>query len=159
MRVRRRVVQLDRRAETVRDEDGVRERFGVGPASIPDYLALVGDSADGFPGLPGWGAKSAAAVLARYGHLEEIPDDPADWDVAVRGAARLAAALARGARGGGAVPRPGDAAHATRRACSRTGVGELRWRGPAAGLARPLRRARRARTCSPARTSSPAARG
>jgi 5'-3' exonuclease len=90
------VVQLDRRAGTVRDAAGVRERFGVGPESIPDYLALVGDSADGFPGLPGWGAKSAAALLSRYVHLEEIPDDEAGWDVAVRGAARLGAALRTG---------------------------------------------------------------
>ena len=68
-----RVVQLDRRKGVVFDDAGVREKFGVAPESIPDYLGLVGDSADGFPGLPGWGAKSAAAVLARYGHLEEIP--------------------------------------------------------------------------------------
>lgn len=91
-----RVVQLDRRAEAVRDEDGVRERFGVDPASIPDYLALVGDSADGFPGLPGWGAKSAAALLARWGTIEAIPADPGDWDVTVRGAARLSAVLEEG---------------------------------------------------------------
>jgi 5'-3' exonuclease len=91
-----RVVQLDRRAGTTRGEAGVRERFGVPPASIPDYLALVGDAADGFPGLPGWGARSAAALLARYGRLEAIPDDPAQWDVAVRGAARLAATLSAG---------------------------------------------------------------
>ena len=89
-----RVVQLDRRANTVRDEEGVIEKFGVSPASIPDYLALVGDSADGFPGLPGWGAKSAAAVLFRYGRLDAIPDDPAQWDVSVRGAAGLGATLA-----------------------------------------------------------------
>ena len=91
-----RVVQLDRRAGAVRDAAGVRERFGVDPASIPDYLALVGDAADGFPGLPGWGAKSAAALLARWGSVEAIPEDPADWDVAVRGAARLAASLQEG---------------------------------------------------------------
>jgi 5'-3' exonuclease len=90
------VFQLDRRAGTVRDAAGVREKFGVGPESIPDYLALVGDSADGFPGLPGWGAKSAAALLSRYVHLEEIPDEEADWDVAVRGAARLAGVLRAG---------------------------------------------------------------
>ena len=90
------VVQLDRRAGTVRDAAGVRERFGVGPESIPDYLALVGDSADGFPGLPGWGAKSASALLSRYVHLEAIPDDEAVWDVAVRGAARLGAAFRAG---------------------------------------------------------------
>src|SRR5207247_1748245 len=68
-----RVVQLDRRTKELRNESGVRQKFGVSPASIPDWLALVGDSADGFPGLPGWGAKSAAAVLARYQHLEQIP--------------------------------------------------------------------------------------
>jgi len=89
------VVQLDRRnGGHVIDEAGVRERFGVGPASIPDYLALVGDSADGFPGLPGWGAKSTASVLARYEHLDAIPDNPRDWTVEVRGAAKLAATLA-----------------------------------------------------------------
>jgi 5'-3' exonuclease len=88
-----RVVQLDRRAKTFRNEAGVREKFGVGPASIPDYLGLVGDSADGFPGLPGWGAKTAAAVLARYEHLEDIPKDASGWDVPVRGATRLAATL------------------------------------------------------------------
>ena len=92
------VVQLDRRkGGQVIDEAGVRERFGVSPGSIPDYLALVGDSADGFPGLPGWGAKSTATVLARYEHLDAIPDDAADWEVEVRGAAKLASTLA-GAR-------------------------------------------------------------
>jgi len=89
-----RVVQLDRRTREVRDEAGVREKFGVPPASIPDWLALVGDSADGYPGLPGWGAKSAATVLARYGHLEAIPKLAMEWDVPVRGAMRLAATLA-----------------------------------------------------------------
>jgi 5'-3' exonuclease len=89
-----RVVQLDRRRREIRDEAGVRRKFGVPPASIPDWLALVGDAADGYPGLPGWGAASAAAVLARYEHLERIPDRAADWDVSVRGAARLAATLA-----------------------------------------------------------------
>lgn len=87
------VVQLDRRKGLVSGPDEVRERFGVSPESIPDYLALVGDTADGFPGLPGWGAKSAAAVLARYGRLEDIPVDPGSWDVAVRGAAKLGATL------------------------------------------------------------------
>ena len=89
-----RVVQFDRRAGAIRDATGVREKFGVPPASIPDYLGLMGDSADGYPGLPGWGAKSAAAVLARYGHLEQIPDSARDWDVTVRGATKLAATLA-----------------------------------------------------------------
>jgi len=88
-----RVVQLDRRQERWFDEAAVREKFGVAPASIPDWLGLVGDSADGFPGLPGWGAKSAAVVLARYEHLEAIPPDAADWDVAVRGAGKLAGTL------------------------------------------------------------------
>ena len=89
----KRVVQFDRRKRQVFDHDAVIEKFGVSPASIPDYLALMGDSADGFPGLPGWGAKSASTVLARYGHIEEIPAWESDWDVSVRGAARLAATL------------------------------------------------------------------
>jgi 5'-3' exonuclease len=88
-----RVVQLDRRKSIVFDEEGVIAKFGVPPASIPDYLGLVGDSADGFPGLAGWGAKSAAAVLARWGHIEDIPPDSGDWGVEVRGAAKLAATL------------------------------------------------------------------
>jgi 5'-3' exonuclease len=88
-----RIVQLDRRKDVLIDEAGVAAKFGVGPASIPDYLALVGDSADGFPGLAGWGAKSAATVLARWTHLEDIPSDPADWDVTVRSAAKLATTL------------------------------------------------------------------
>ena len=89
----RRVVQFDRRAGLLRDADGVRARFGVGPESMVDYLALVGDAADGYPGLPGWGAKSASTVLARYGSLENIPADEADWTVRPRGAARLARTL------------------------------------------------------------------
>ncbi len=88
-----RVVQFDRRKREVRDEAGVIEKFGVPPTSIPDYLALVGDSADGYPGIKGWGAKSAGAVLGKYLHLEAIPADPAKWEVAVRGAARLAETL------------------------------------------------------------------
>ena len=88
-----RVVQLDRRKRETRDEQGVVARFGVGPASIPDYLALVGDTADGFPGIAGWGEKASGAVLGRYVHLERIPAHAADWDVPVRGAARLSAAL------------------------------------------------------------------
>ena len=91
----RRVVQVDRRRGLELDDRGVRARYGVPPESIPDYLALVGDSADGYPGLPGWGSRSAAAVLAHYGRIEAIPDDPAAWAVQVRGASRLAAALAR----------------------------------------------------------------
>lgn len=88
-----RVVQLDRRTNTVRDAAGVEARFGVRPASIPDYLALVGDSADGFPGLPGWGAKSAAIVLARYPTLEAIPAAAEDWEVRLPRAAVLASTL------------------------------------------------------------------
>jgi 5'-3' exonuclease len=88
-----RVVQLDRRKDVLIDEGGVVAKFGVPPASIPDYLALVGDSADGFPGLAGWGAKSASAVLARWGHIEDIPHDPGQWQVTVRGAPKLAATL------------------------------------------------------------------
>jgi 5'-3' exonuclease len=91
------VFQLDRRKGVLLDADGVREKYGVAPASIPDWLALVGDSADGFPGLPGFGAKTAAALLDRFDHIEEIPDDPAKWDVpGVRGADRLAATLRAG---------------------------------------------------------------
>jgi len=89
-----RVVQLDRRKGVLYDEAGVVEKFGVPPRAIPDWLALVGDSADGFPGLPGWGAKSATAVLARYGSIDAIPDRALDWDVEVRGASRLASTLA-----------------------------------------------------------------
>jgi 5'-3' exonuclease len=90
----RRVVQYDRRKREIIDEAGVREKFGVGPESIPDYLGLVGDTADGFPGLPGWGAKSASAVLARYVHLERIPTAASLWEVpGLRGAAKLSATL------------------------------------------------------------------
>ncbi|HTZ57497.1 MAG TPA: 5'-3' exonuclease H3TH domain-containing protein [Acidobacteriaceae bacterium] len=88
-----RVVQMDRRKNTIRDEDGVVARFGVPPASIPDYLALVGDSADGYPGLMGWGAKSAAAVLARFGHLESIPADWKEWGVSVASPKALSSRL------------------------------------------------------------------
>ena len=128
----RRVVQLDRRTGAVRDAAGVMARFGVEPGSIPDYLALVGDSADGFPGLPGWGARSAAAVLARYHHLEAIPARAEDWEVPVRAAAKLAATLReqfelallfrRLATLDRAVPTLDD-------------VEELRWRGPRPELA------------------------
>jgi 5'-3' exonuclease len=92
--VGQRVVQLDRRSTTIRDEAGVIEKFGVPPESIPDWLALVGDSADGFPGLPGWGAKSASAVLGHYLHYEAIPALAKDWAVDVRGAVKLATTLA-----------------------------------------------------------------
>jgi 5'-3' exonuclease len=93
-----RVVQLDRRREIITDEEGVREKYGVLPRSIPDWLALVGDSADGFPGLPGWGKRSAAVVLSHYGHLAAIPDEVRAWDPSlrnvVRGSDKLATTLA-----------------------------------------------------------------
>ena len=87
------VVLLDRRRGILLDEAGVQEKYGVPPESIPDYLALVGDAADGIPGVRRWGVKSTAAVLARYGHIEEIPRNVALWDVAVRGAKSMAASL------------------------------------------------------------------
>jgi 5'-3' exonuclease len=90
-----RIVCWDRRRDIVIDEEGVVAKYGVRPASIPDWLALVGDSADGFPGVPGWGEKSAAAVLVRYGHLEDIPDDPQTWGLPAARAARLAESLAQ----------------------------------------------------------------
>jgi 5'-3' exonuclease len=90
-----RVVQLIRRTRVVRDEAAIVAKFGVLPASIPDYLALVGDAADGYPGLRGWGARSAAALLARYHHLEAIPEDPRTWGVNVANAGALALTLAR----------------------------------------------------------------
>ncbi len=89
------VVCLDRRKATTLGERAVEAKFGVPPGSIPDYLALVGDAADGIPGVPRWGVKASGAVLARYGHIEEIPDHRSQWDVAVRGAQSLAASLAQ----------------------------------------------------------------
>ncbi len=127
----RRVVQFDRRAGAVCDADGVRARYGVDPESMADYLALVGDSADGYPGLPGWGAKSTAIVLGRYRRLEDIPSDEADWDVEVRRAARLARSLREG--------RP-RAELFRRLATLRLDapvfdrVDELRWAGPRGGF-------------------------
>jgi 5'-3' exonuclease len=90
-----RVVQLDRRRNITRDEEGIVAKFGVRPMSIPDYLALVGDASDGYPGLPGWGAKSSAAVLAKFEHLESIPEDWREWRVNAASAASLAATLMR----------------------------------------------------------------
>jgi 5'-3' exonuclease len=126
-----RVVQLDRVRRTTRDEAGVVARFGVPPASIPDYLALVGDTSDGFPGLTGWGAKSTATVLARFGHLEAIPEDHRQWDLQVARAASLAATLRRDR----------DLAFLFRRlATLRTdlplfeSVDELAWQGPTPAL-------------------------
>jgi 5'-3' exonuclease len=91
-----RVVQLDRRRESLRDEAGVIAKFGIKPCSIPDYLAVVGDSADGFPGIAGWGAKAAAAVFSQYPHLEDIPKDWQHWDPSLRRARPLAEALFAG---------------------------------------------------------------
>jgi len=122
-----RVVQFDRRNNKILDVDDVVEKYGVRPESIPDYLGLVGDSADGFPGLPGWGAKSAAAVLFRYGHLEDIPKAAGQWDITVRSGAKLAKTLADHY----------DEALLYRRlavleedAPTITSVDELRWTGP-----------------------------
>ena len=134
-----RVVQLDRRTGRVRDAEGVRERFGVPPASIPDFLALVGDAADGFPGLPRWGAKGAAAVLARYGRLERIPDAAADWDVAVRGAARLAETL-RAGRADAELFRHLATLRDDVPGVLEDGPQALEWRGPGDGLEEVCRR-------------------
>jgi 5'-3' exonuclease len=123
----KRVVQLDRRKGTIRDEDGVRAKFGVGPESIPDYLGLVGDASDGFPGVPGWGAKSASAVLARYDHLESIPKDASQWEVPIRGAERLASSL-REHKADAFLFR--DLATLRVDAPVFESVDELRWRGP-----------------------------
>jgi 5'-3' exonuclease len=90
-----RIVQLNRRTRVTYDEAGVIQKFGVAPASIPDYLALVGDAADGYPGLPGWGAKSSAAVLAKFVHLESIPEDWREWRVNAASASALASTLSR----------------------------------------------------------------
>lgn len=126
-----RVVQRDRVRRTTRDEAGVIARFGVPPTSIPDYLALVGDSSDGFPGLPGWGPKSAATVLAKFRHLEAIPDDAGSWQINMPRAASLAATLTR----------DWEVALLFRRlATLRTdvpvfdAVDELEWRGPTPAL-------------------------
>jgi 5'-3' exonuclease len=122
-----RTVCLDVLRKKTLDEAGVIAKFGVGPASIPDWLALVGDSADGYPGLARWGAKSASAVLARWEHLDRIPDLPRDWSVAVRGAEALAASLRAGRE---------EARLFRTLATLRTdaplaeSVEDLRWRGP-----------------------------
>src|SRR5262249_26841081 len=132
------VVQMVRRTREIRDEAGVVAKFGVGPESIPDYLALVGDASDGYPGLTGWGTKSPAAVLAKFKHLESIPDDPATWRVNASNAAALARTLSENR----------DRAFLFRDlATLRTdiplfdSIEALRWNGPTAafaGLAAPL---------------------
>ena len=127
----RRVVQFDRREGSLRDAGAVLAKFGVPPASIPDYLALVGDTADGFPGLRAWGAKSTARVLGRYLHLEAIPDDAAAWDVEVRGAGRLAAELATHRD---LAARFRDLATLRTTAAVFETVDDLRWTGPRPGF-------------------------
>lgn len=126
-----RVVQRDRVRKITRDEAAIVAKFGVSPTSIPDYLALVGDSADGFPGMQGWGAKSAATVLEKFGHVDAIPDDAAQWELRLPRAAALAATLAR------------DRAHARlfrTLATLRTDVSvfntvdDLKWTGPTPAL-------------------------
>jgi 5'-3' exonuclease len=135
--VRSRVVQLDRRREVLRDESGVIAKFGIKPSSIPDYLAVVGDSADGYPGILGWGAKAAAAVFSRYAHLEDIPKDWHHWDPTLRRARPLAEALFAGWD---------DALLFRTLATVRVDVpvfrsiDELRWRGPAKDFKRTCER-------------------
>jgi 5'-3' exonuclease len=145
-----RVVQMNRRSRDIRDELGVVARFGVLPESIPDYLALVGDAADGYPGLPGWGAKSAAAVLAKFKHLENIPEDWRSWSVNASSPGRLAQTLAERHR---------DVMLFRQLATLRTdvdlfeSVDELRWTGPTpafAALAAQLDAARTVKPTEPA---------
>ena len=132
-----RVILLDRMRKTTLDEAGVFAKFGVLPSAIPDWLALVGDTADGYPGIPRWGAKSAATVLARYGSIDAIPPNAADWDVKVRGAATLADELAE---------RRGEAMLYRTLATLRTDVplaetlDDLRWRGAVRARLAPLSR-------------------
>jgi 5'-3' exonuclease len=132
-----RVVQLDRRRESLRDEAGVIAKFGIKPCSIPDYLAVVGDSADGFPGIAGWGAKAAAAVFSQYPHLEDIPKDWQHWDPSLRRARPLAEALFAGWD---------DALLFRTLATLRVDVpvfrsiDELRWRGPSKDFKRTCER-------------------
>ena len=134
-----RVVQYDRRAKAFTDEAGVKAKYGVGPESIPDWLALVGDSADGFPGLPGWGKTSAAAVLAKYKHIEDIPEHHWRWEVTVRGAARLAAALNEQQE---LALLFRDLATLRHDAPVLADVEDLRWHGPADGLGEMVTRLR-----------------
>jgi 5'-3' exonuclease len=125
--VGKRVVQFDRRKREMRDEAGVVKRFGVQPSSIPDYLALIGDSADGFPGLSGWGPKSAATVLAKFEHIEKIPDANADWNLPLRGAGLLAKTLADNRD---LVMLFRDLATLRTEPAVMKTADELRWRGP-----------------------------
>lgn len=127
-----RVVQFDRRKDKIYDVDDVIEKYGVRPESIPDWLGLVGDSADGFPGLPGWGAKSAAAVLFRYDHIENIPAAAGQWDITVRGGAKLAQTLADNMADALLFKKLATLALD---APTISDVDELRWTGPAPELA------------------------
>jgi 5'-3' exonuclease len=128
----RRVVMLDRRQKKTLDEAAVREKWGVPPGAVPDWLALVGDASDGYPGIPGWGARSASAVLAAHGSIEKIPDEAGRWLVKVRGADRLAGQLAA---------RRAEAALYKQLATLRIdapiaeSLDDLRWRGPTPELA------------------------
>ena len=149
-----RVVQLNRRTQLIQDEEGVIRKFGVPPASIPDYLALVGDTADGYPGLPGWGAKSAAAILTKFGHIEAIPRDWREWRANVSSASILAETLWR---------------ERERALLFRTlaqlrtdiplfqDVDELRWRGPTEAFAAIAQRFDSAVTSKKRRSGKPAA--
>src|SRR5215813_4134121 len=134
-----RIVQLDRRRESLRDEAGVVAKFGIKPSSIPDYLAVVGDSADGFPGIAGWGAKAAAAVFSRYPHLEDLPNDWRRWDPIIRRARPLAESL---------FAAWGDALLFRTRATLRvdvpvfTSIDDLLWKGPAEDFKRTCERLR-----------------
>ena len=134
-----RVVQLDRRRETLRDEAGVIAKFGIKPSSIPDYLAVVGDSADGYPGIAGWGAKTAAAVFSQYLHLEDIPNDWRRWDPIIRRARPLAESL---------FAAWGDALLFRTLATLRvdvpvfTSIDDLLWKGPAEDFKRTCERLR-----------------
>ena len=138
-----RIVQLNRRTQLTLDEAGVIQKFGVAPTSIPDYLALVGDSADGYPGLKGWGAKSSAAVLAKFLHLEAIPADCKNWRVNVANAGSLADTLCRERE---------QALLFRRLATLRTDISlfedvdELRWNGPTAAFDKIAARLDAART-------------
>ena len=150
-----RIVLWDRRRETIYDDAGVRAKWGVPPESVADRLALVGDAADGFPGLPGWGDKGASAVLARYGHLEDIPANGSEWDVkGLRGAVTLAATLRDQLDGRAPLPRPRPPANARRRRPDPA----ARRRGAALARRRPrdvgglLRRVGACRGCATART-------
>ncbi len=126
-----RVLQLDRRNNKILDVDDVIEKYGVPPESIPDWLGLVGDSADGFPGLPGWGAKSAATVLRRYKHIDRIPLAAGQWDITVRSGAKLAKTLAEHLEEALLFRR---IATLEADAPTASSIDELRWTGPADNL-------------------------